>query len=205
MEEHAERLFELIESKSFEELTNDERIFVLAHLTRQEYTFQRQVIAGSAALEYETEEPHALPIPQEKKRFLNRSIPLYQALIGAACFLLLFLFAGTRNNYSINWRFPENPLEISLTNGAASVQIIRDTLVKEIPVFRSASGIIHDTITIVQNVLQQPEKHLPDVSQSLVYHELTEKLLESKSVPLKEDQTAQFLQNSPVMNSLNNR
>ncbi|MNJ88911.1 hypothetical protein D3C87_64690 [compost metagenome] len=202
MEEHAERLFELIESKSFKELNREEKAFVLSHLTEQEFILQRQVIAASAALEYDVQEPYSLQIPKEKKSFLNKTIPLYQAFIGAACLVLLFIFAGNRNNYTLNWRFPENPLEISLTNGASSVQIIHDTIVKEIPGLRSASGIIHDTITIVQNVLQQPEKHIPDVSRSLIYPELTGKLLESKSVALKEDETAQLLLSNPPMNPM---
>lgn len=202
MEEHAERLFELIESKSFEELTQEERTFVLSHLTEQEFTLQRQVIAASTALEYEVEEPYALPIPQAKKPFLRRSIPLYQVVIGAACLVLLFLFAGNRNSYSINWRFPENPVEVSLANGAASVQIIRDTIVKEIPVFRPAFLVIHDTVTVVQHVLQQPEQRIQEVNQPIVYPELTEKLMESRSTPLKDDQTARFLPQISMTNSM---
>lgn len=201
MEEHAERLFELIESKSFEKLTAEERAFVLTHLTEQEYSLQRQVIAASTALEYDAEEPYALQIPTKKKSFLNKTIPLYQAFIGAACLVLLFILAGNRNNYSLNWHFPENPLEISLTNGgAASVQIIHDTIVKEIQVFRPASGIILDTITIVQNVLQ--EQRVQPVTQPIVYPELTEKLMESKSTPLRDDQTARFLPQISMTNTM---
>lgn len=200
MEDHAERLFELIESKSFGELTPEEKAFVLVHLTEQEYTIQQQVIAASAALEYNAEEPHALQVESGKKPFLSRTIPLYQALIGAACLVLLFILAGNRTNYSINWNFPEHPLEISLSNGASSMQIIHDTIVKEIPVFRPASGVIRDTITIVQNVLQQ--QRVQEVTQPIVYPELTEKLMESKSASLKDDQTARFLPQISLTNTM---
>ncbi len=201
MEEQHERLFDLIESKSFEELSQEEKSFVLNHLTEAEYTLQRTVIAASAALDYDSEEPLALQIPKTKKPFLNRSIPLYQVLIGAACLVLLFLI-GNQKSYSLNWRFSDHPLEISLSNGASSVQVIHDTIVKEIPVFRSTSNIIHDTITIVQNVLQQQEKRMLETSNTFIYPELTEKLLESKSAAFNEDKTAQFLPAITVVNTM---
>ncbi len=201
MEEQHERLFDLIESKSFDELSKEEKSFVLAHLTEAEYTLQRNVISAAAALEYDSEEPLSLQVPKIKKNLLNRSIPLYQVLIGAACVVILFMVANIKS-YSLNWSVSEHPLKISLTNGASSGKIIHDTIVKEIPVFRSTSNIIHDTITIVQRVLQQPEKRMLEVSDNMVYPELSEKLLESKSAPFREDQTAQFLPSNPVVNTL---
>ncbi|WP_430405440.1 hypothetical protein [Fluviicola sp.] len=202
MEEQHERLFDLIESKSFEELSSEEREFVLNHLTESEYTLQRTVISATAALEYDSVEPHALQIREKKKSILNRTIPLYQALIGAACLVILFL-AGNQKNYSLNWRFSGNPLEISLTNGtsASSVQIIHDTIVREIPII-TASKIIRDTITVVQTILQQPEKRMLEVGKTMIYPELTEKLLEGKGASYKDDQTAQFLPSNPVVNTM---
>lgn len=202
MEEQHERLFDLIESNSFEELSKEEKSFVLNHLTKEEYTLQRNIIAATAALEYDSVEPLALQIPKEKKPFFNRTIPLYQALLGAACLVLLFFAIGNQKSYSLNWRFSEHPLEISLTNGASSIQIIHDTIVKEIPVFQSASKIIHDTVNMVQNVLLQPGNRMLEVGNTLLYPELTEKLLESKSVPFRDDQTAQFLPSIPVVNTM---
>src|SRR6186713_3481105 len=105
MEEQHERLFDLIESKSFEELTSEERVFVLNHLTEAEYNLQRTVISATAALEYGSDEPLTLSIPEKKKSILNRTIPLYQALIGAACLALLFFVVGNQKSYSLNWRF----------------------------------------------------------------------------------------------------
>lgn len=201
MEEQHERLFDLIESKSFEELSKEEKSFVLNHLTEAEYTLQRNVISAAAALEYNSEEPLPLRVPKKNPPFLKRTIPLYQALIGAACLVLLFVVAN-RKSYSLNWHFSEYPLEVSLTNGAASVQIIRDTIVKEIPGFRSAPKIIHDTVTIVQKVLQQQESRMLEAGNTVIYPELTEKLLETKSSPYKEDQTAQFLPSITIVNTM---
>ncbi len=200
MEEQHERLFDLIESKSFEELTSEEKSFVLNHLTESEYNLQRNVIAGASALEYEDHEPLSLELPKAKKHFLNRSVPLYQVLIGAACLVVLFL-VGNQKSFSLNWRFSEYPLEISVT-GASSGKIIHDTIVKEIPVFRTASTIIRDTVTVVERILQQPEQHLPEVSNPMVYPELSEKLLETKSAPFKDDQTAQFLPSMNIVNTM---
>jgi len=201
MEEQHERLFDLIESKSFEELSKEEQAFVLEHLSEEEYTLQRKVIAASAALEYPSEEPLVL-VPQEKKRFLNRSIPLYQALLGAASIVLLFLVIGNKKPVLLNWNFSDVPLQISLTNGSASMQTIHDTIVKEIPGLRPATKIIHDTIAIVQQVLQQPEKRLTEVTQTLIYPELNEKLLESRSQSLKDDQAANLLPPVMMVNTL---
>lgn len=201
MEEQHERLFDLIESKSFEELNAEEKSFVLKHITESEYTLQRNVIAATTALEYDDHEPLALELPKAKKHFLNRSVPLYQVLIGAACLIILFM-VGNKKSYSLNWRFSKFPLEITLANGAASGKIIHDTIIKEIPVFRTASSIIRDTVTIVERILQQPEKRMLEVSNSMVYPELNEKLLETKSTPYKDDQTAQFLPSIKVENTM---
>lgn len=200
MEEQHEHLFDLIASKSFEELTNEEKSFVLNHLTEAEYNLQRTVIAAVPALEYPDHEPLSLEIPKSKKHFLNRSVPLYQVLIGAACLVVLFL-VGNQKSFSLNWRFSEYPLEISVT-GASSGKIIHDTIVKEIPVFRTASTIIHDTVTVVEQILQQPEKRMLEVSNTMVYPELSEKLLETKSTPFKDDQTAQFLPSITVVSTM---
>jgi hypothetical protein len=200
MEEQHERLFDLIESKSFEELNKEEKSFVLNHLTEAEYGLQRKVIAATAALEYDSEEPLALKIPEKSTPFLQRPIPLYKALIGAACLVLLFV-VGNRKSYSLNWHFTEHPLEISLSNGASSVQIIHDTLIEKVPLI-PASRIIHDTITIVQNALQQSEKRMLEVGNTIVYPELTEKLLETKSSSCKEDQTTPFLPSITVVNTM---
>jgi hypothetical protein len=200
MEEQHEHLFDLIESKTFEELSKEERSFVLVHLTEAEYNLQRKVIAATAALEYNSEEPLALKLPEKNTPFLKRTIPLHKALIGAACLVLLFV-VGNRKSYSLNWHFTEHPLEISLTNGASSVQIIHDTLIEKAP-FIPASRIIHDTITIVQNALQQTEKRILEAGNTMVYPELTEKLLETKSQSYKEDQTTAFLPSITVVNTM---
>lgn len=200
MEEQHERLFDLIESKSFEELTNEEKSFVLNHITEAEYKLQQNVIAAAPALEYPDPDPLSLELPKVKKNFLNRSVPLYQVLIGAACLVVLFM-VGNQKSYSLNWRFSEYPLEISVT-GVSSGKVIHDTIVKEIPVFRTASTIIRDTVTVVERILQQPEQHLPEASSPMVYPQLSEKLLETKSTPYKGDQTAQFLPSMSIVNTM---
>lgn len=201
MEEQHERLFDLIASKSFVELSKDEQSFVLGHLTEAEYTLQRTVISATSELEYHTEIPLPLDLPRAKKPLLKRSIPLYQVLIGAACLVLLFMASNTKT-YSLNWNFSGYPLEISIANGASSGKIIRDTIVKEMPVFQSGSTIIRDTVILIQNSIQQTEKRMLEAGNSIYYPELSEKLLESKSVSLKDDETAQFLPSITVVNTL---
>ncbi|WP_300659954.1 hypothetical protein, partial [Fluviicola sp.] len=148
MEEQHARLFDLIESKPFEALSAKEKSFVLKHLSMEEYAFQRKIIASTAALEYETEEPLPLVLKSEKNLFFPRSIPLYQAMIGAACLILVFVAVWPGKYQQLKISLAGNPVNISLP-GAASVQVIHDTITKEIPVFQAVSGIIRDTVTVV--------------------------------------------------------
>ena len=153
-------------------------------------------------IDFDLDDPRATLAHRDiilKKPFLKRSIPLYQVLIGAACLVLLFVSANTKT-YSLNWNFSGYPLEISFTNGTSSGKIIHDTIVKENTLFISGSKIIRDTVIVVQNSIQQTEKRMLEAGNSISYPELSEKLLESKSVSLKDDQTAQFL---PAITSVN--
>ncbi|WP_343747399.1 hypothetical protein [Fluviicola sp.] len=202
MEEQDARLVDLIESTSFEALSEEEKRFVLKHLTEAEYTLQRKVLGAVSDLEYPEPDPLPLVLKPEKKGMFSRTIPLYQALIGAACLLLVFFVVQPGKSRSLNLNFSENPLQVSFTNPATSVQIIHDTITKEIPVLRSASSIIRDTVTIVQYVLKQPENRMLEAGNTLVMPPLNEQLLENKSLAFKDDQTARFLPQITFVNTM---
>ncbi|MNJ83323.1 hypothetical protein D3C87_07390 [compost metagenome] len=201
MEEQHARLFDLIESKSFEELSPEEKSFVLKHLSAEEYAFQRKIIASSAELEYETEEPLPLVLKPERTAFFSRSIPLYQALTGAACLILVFMAVWPGKSQELKMNFVGNPLNISL-QGASSVQIIHDTITKEIPVFQAASGIIRDTVTVVQYVLRQQENRMLEAGNTIALPALNEQLIENRSLSYKDDQATQFLPNINLVNTM---
>ncbi|MNU45701.1 hypothetical protein D3C71_345490 [compost metagenome] len=201
MEEQHARLFDLIESKSFEELSPEEKRFVLKHLSAEEYAFQRRIIASTAELEYETEEPLPLVLKPERKVFFSRNIPLYQAMIGAACLILVFVAVWPGKTQQLKMNFAGNPLNISLP-GASSIQIIHDTITKEIPVFQAASGIIRDTITVVQYVLNQQENRMLEAGNTLPLPALNEQLIENRSLSYKDDQVTPFLPNIQLVNTM---
>lgn len=201
MEEQYARLFDLIESKSFEELSAEEKSFVLQHLSMEEYTFQRRIISSTEELEYEAEEPFPLVIKPEKKLFFSRSIPLYQAMIGAACMIFVFITVWPGKSQQLKMNFAANPINISLP-GSSSVQIIHDTITKEIPVFQAASGVIHDTVTVVQYVLKQQENRMLEAGNTIVLPVLNEQLIEGRSLSYKDDQTTQFLPNILLVNTM---
>lgn len=201
MEEQHARLFDLIESKSFEELSAEEKSFVLKHLSMEEYAFQRKIIAATEELEYETAEPLPLVLKPERNVFFSRSIPLYQALIGAACMILVFVAIWPGKSQQLKMNFAANPLNISLP-GSSSIQVIHDTITKEVPVFQSASGVIRDTVTVVQYVLKQQENRMLEAGNTIVLPVLNEQLIESRSLSYKDDQTTQFLPAITMVNTM---
>lgn len=201
MEEQHARLFDLIESKSFEALSAEEKSFVVKHLSMEEYAFQRKIITSTAELEYETEEPLPLVLKPERKMFFSRSIPLYQAMIGAACLILIFIAVWPGKHQQLKMSFAGNPVNISIP-GSSSVQIIHDTITKEIPVFQTASGVIRDTVTVIQYVLKQQENRMLEAGNTIVLPVLNEQLIEGRSLSYKDDQTTQFLPAITMVNTM---
>jgi hypothetical protein len=202
MEEQHAQLFDLIASKSFDQLTAEENTFVLQHLSEQEYRLQQKIMNSASELEFENEEPLPLVLPS-KKRFLAKSIPLYQAMLGAAAMLLLFFAIWPNQNQasSINLNFGENPLTMALP-GTTSVQIIHDTIVQRIPMVKTISAIVYDTITLIQERFKQPETRQLVVGKTLTQPEITQQLLESKSQSYKDDKIAQILPHITIVNTM---
>lgn len=202
MKEQDARLFDLIESRSFEELSPEEKRFVLEHLSEAEYQLQRMVLSATSALEYSDEDPLPLVLKPEKRLFFSRTIPLYQALIGAACLLVVFFAIQPGKPRALNLNFAANPLTVSIAGSPTPIQVIHDTITKEIPVLRSGSEVIRDTVVLVQYVLKQPENRMLEAGNTLVLPPLNEQLLESKSLSLRNDQTARFLPQIALVNTM---
>lgn len=85
-----EKLVDLLEQKSFDELTNEEHVFVLKHLSEEEYRMQHTVFCQLANLETPQLTVQPLVIKAEKKAIV---VPLWQVLAGAACLILAFILA----------------------------------------------------------------------------------------------------------------
>lgn len=202
MEDHMSRLFDLIESKSFVELNDQERTFVLNEMTEEEYSFQRRIHASAQELEFEDAEPHPLILPVSKKQILNRTVPLYQVLIGAACLLIGFFIFPSRNSATIDVRFLENPIQVSLINAPAEVKVIHDTILEKLDL-RSPIQVVRDTITLVQTVfVNRNETRMLEAGNTLNTIPLDKNLLETKSLSAKDDGSVKLLPNINEFSSM---
>lgn len=125
-----ERLFDLVDQKDFEQLTAEEKAFVETHFSQEEYRLQRQMIGESASLYEETPEapPLVIPIPAAKPSFIGTTIPLYQALIGIAATVALFLSIWPNEPETTN--NSGNKPALSKTDTIIQTQIIHDTVIR---------------------------------------------------------------------------
>ncbi len=187
MEDHMSRLFDLIASRSFEELSSEERGFVLSQISEGEFRLQRSVLASTQELHYDEVEALPLVLPNRKQSVLSKTIPLYQAVIGAACLTIgVFLFADKKSN-ALDFRLFENPIEISLTNAPVEVKYIHDTILERLQI-KSPVQFVRDTVTMVQTVfVNKPEMRVLEAGNSLNTIPLNKNLLEVKSLSAKDD------------------
>lgn len=195
MEDDLSRLFDLIESKPFGELNNEERDFVLKQITEEEYSLQRKIHASARELAFEEAIPAPLVIPAAKKQILTRTIPLYQVLIGAACLLVGFFVFSNRKGNSIDIRFLENPVQVSLINAPGEVKIIHDTIREKLGL-RSPVQVVRDTVTQVQTVfVTRNETRLLEAGNTLNSIPLDKNLLETGALSAKDDGSVKLLPN----------
>lgn len=128
LNDNEERLFDLLDQKDFDQLTTEEKAFVEAHFSQAEYRLQRQMIRESETL-YETiSETPSLVIPVGNSSFIGKTIPLYQALIGIAATVALFLSIWP--DQTENTELPNNKPALSKTDTIIQTQIIRDTIIR---------------------------------------------------------------------------
>lgn len=98
--EQEQQLMELVEAKTFAELTEVERLLVLKYLTQEEFDLQHRLVNETKFL-IEDLDPKPLQLDQ-KNSGIFVLIPLYQAVIGvAASVIISFLL------------FQPEPLDIS--------------------------------------------------------------------------------------------
>jgi hypothetical protein len=195
MEDDLSRLFDLIESKPFGELNNEERDFVLKQITEEEYSLQRKIHASARELAFEEAIPAPLVIPAAKKQILTRTIPLYQVLIGVACLLVGFFVFSNRKGNSIDIQFLENPVQVSLINAPGEVKIIHDTIREKLGL-RSPVQVVRDTVTQVQTVfVTRNETRLLEAGNTLNSIPLDKNLLETGALSAKDDGSVKLLPN----------
>lgn len=191
-EEIDARLFDLIETTKFEDLSASDRAFVLAHMTESDYRLHGVIQAEAQGEEMPIPAPLPLVLPSAKVVWYKRPVPLYQVLSGAAVLLLFFWFfrnpeTSTKSTYKSG----------NIENSLSQTQIIYDTIIREIPVYQTAIRYIHDTVKEIQYELytQAPEREL-QVARELAPLALTVDILKSNATSLKDDKTAGLLTQS---------
>lgn len=193
MEEHIERLFDLLETKAFEALNAEERAFVLQHITEEEYAAQRKVIGATTELTYDIPEPLPIAVPV-KQTFLTKSIPMYQVLIGAACLLVGIFVFRNGSDAKIGFDLIDEPIAFSVSQNPQVIQVVHDTVVQRIPGVQLPGRIIRDTLTVVETVfMNRNESRMLDATVPSLTVELNKALLESKSLSAKEDNSIGLL------------
>ena len=182
-----ERLFELLESKQFEELTDDERTFVLENCGASEYKIQRQLIVEAGKLDDEDHEPLPLllPVTSATNNKGGIMIPLYQVLIGVAALLIFFFSIWPKNNPELINHAKNEQQRIDTIY---QTQLVYDTIVQLIPQIQVVEKIIRDSVMIfMPSTIITEIPRLLDVKPSTALPDLTQANLKNKGKNLKED------------------
>jgi len=199
MEDHISQLFDLIASKAYRSLTNEEKAFVDQHISPEEYEMQRSIIASTEELEYPDAIPLALETPPVSQPILMRTIPLYQVLIGAACLLVgFFLFSGKK---ALDVNFSGDPFNISVQHNSPVIQVIHDTVFKSLPLLKSTSAALSNMSYVIDTVYVLNEQYaantrMLDASVPSLNLKLNESLVQSSGLSAKDDKSTTLLPKS---------
>jgi hypothetical protein len=180
-----ERLFELLESKNFDQLTAAEQAFVLGQLSQEAYEFQRSILMEASENELEIPAVAPLILPEKQKKAIV--IPMYQAILAIASVVILFVLI-----------WPSNPTTTKIVYKKSKPQTI--TNVVHDTVFIANPGIatvkyVYDTIyeSIVESVPIATQNRLLEAQASFQLPALTADLFRVNSLSLKDDSSLNSL------------
>lgn len=191
-EEIDARLFDLMDQKAFHELNEEEKRFILSQMSEEEYSFQQSLMEQSADLNYPDSVPLPLIFQKTTVVWYKRPIPLYQVLTVAAILVLMFtLFLKNETGL-------KPPTKQTAQNDTKPViQVIYDTIIREVPVFTSSIKVIHDTVDRLQSVFTpNPTNRLINVPREFNSIPLQEVIASNQPPSFKEDKTASLLSSS---------
>lgn len=197
MENQESYLFDLLESKSYDDLSENERKVVLTFLTEEEYRFQRRVLVATESLHYPVAEPLPLAVKSTKIGFFNRTIPLYQALLGAACLLLIFNIFQSKKESDV---IPS----VAVSKQSDTIEkfiYLTDTIWKEVMIPTTLVSIVKDTVKLIRNEYQNvTETKSLEARNTVPFPLLDDRLLQSNAVSFQEDESARILKNVAIVN-----
>jgi hypothetical protein len=172
-------IFDLLETSSFEELSNEQRQFVLIWMNEQEYRMYQMVTAESKQLDYSVPEAAPLIIPTPAIPVWKKPIPIWQAMLGIAATILIFFFIPQQKSESME----------SVPETYPVAQVIHDTIVKQLPadtIFTVATRWVIDTVYISSALVQDLPQRILDAPKNL-YIPWGDAVAETASTSLKDE------------------
>ncbi len=187
-----ERLFELLESKNFDQLTAAEQVFVLGQLSQEAYEFQRSILSEASENEIEIPAVAPLILPEKKKKAIV--IPMYQAIMAVASVVIMFVLLWPSDNTETKVVYQQ-----ATSKPQTITKFIHDT------VFVANPGIatvkyVYDTIyeNIVESVPVATQNRLLEAQASFQLPALTADLFRVNSLSIKDDSSLNNLSFSGV-------
>lgn len=121
--EQEQQIMELVETKTFNELSDDERILVLKHFTQEEFDLQHRLLYETKSLTEELD-PKPLILSERKSGIV---IPLSQAIIGVAATLIIsfLLFQAKQSPIS-----EIKNVELAIADTVYIEKQVHDTVIK---------------------------------------------------------------------------
>lgn len=178
MENIPVELFVLLETRLFDELSEDQRSFVLKWMTEEEYRMHQMIMEESESLDYSVPESAPLVIPGPVVPIWKKPVPIWQALSGIAAALLIFFFLPRKTEY----------IE-SMAEPTQIVRVIHDTIVKQLPpdtIFTVSTKLIIDTVFIGSTIVQQLPQRMLEAPGN-IYIPWKDAIADVSSVSLKDE------------------
>lgn len=178
MENIPVELFDLLETHSFEELSEEQRLFVLKWMTKEEYRMHQMIAKESELLDYSVPQPAPLIISTPVVPVWKRTIPIWQALSGIAAALMIFFFLPRKTEY----------IE-SIAEPVQIVKVIHDTIVKQLPpdtVFTASTKFVIDTVFISSTLVQQLPQRMLEAPNN-IYIPLKDAVSDVSSISLRDE------------------
>ena len=186
-----EKLFDLIESKDFCDLSIIEKEFVLNFLSEDDYFLQRKIILNAATI-FDTNIEAKPLVLGNNSISKTKTIPLYQAILAVASVIVGFLIIWPKDSEN-------SAKEIQIAeNSTDSIRekIIHDTVLKYVVETKFVEKIkekiqIEYITQSVFNPASEPK--LLEVSPSFILPELSYAEISSTINSLKNDNSSRFI------------
>lgn len=129
MHANEERLFDLLESRDFDQLTAEEREFATAHLPESDYRLQRKALTEAVHAFPQNRPARPLALPQEKAT----AIPLWQAMTAVAATVAVFLLLWPKQE-TVKSGDTKSGQQLSHTDTVIETKYITDTVVRYVKI-----------------------------------------------------------------------